>query len=462
VNHFTRSGTTRARRGLTLIEVLLVLGIIGILVLLFMPATRRVRESAARTQCSNNLRQIGVALSLYNDVNKRFPSAGETIDSATGNPFGYGPEVGSDVNFNINSMFTLILPYVEHQDLYSAIDLNVPYNSADQPFNKDGALDNPFKHSISTFLCPTNPVRPKSGLDNWGYGYTDYMPISYVDIGDPSNPKNLTAGSPAGAPNNYVRYNNDQTTGPGRYRIPGALALKNSGGFYAPATVGGTVIDTTGSVGPCGNVNSPAGRSRGWDADTRDANGRDVTGKFGAFWQTSDGATFTPSRRAVGMEGPTVGDVTDGLSQTAFLVEDVGRGELYAPLNYPDPIGTDVPKGGYRAAWRWAEPDSGSGVSGPPGLYFTDTPTYLKVINNSAKPFGGGTATGVNIGAGTHACGWANTNCGPNDEAFSFHANGCNVLFGDATVRFVRDDIEPVTFRRMCTPNEQIAYSYDN
>ncbi len=97
MNHFTRSGTTRARRGLTLIEVLLVLGIIGILVLLFMPATRRVRESAARTQCSNNLRQIGVALSLYNDVNKRFPSAGETIDSATGNPFGYGPEVGSDV-----------------------------------------------------------------------------------------------------------------------------------------------------------------------------------------------------------------------------------------------------------------------------------------------------------------------------------------------------------------------------
>jgi prepilin-type N-terminal cleavage/methylation domain-containing protein len=463
VSLFTRLVTPRTRRGFTLIELLVVIAIIGILVALLLPAIQKAREAAARTQCSNNMRQIGVALNTYHDVNKSFPSAGEVVDSANTNYYGYGRGVGSDTNFNVHSMFTLILPFVEHSDLYNSIDLNFPYNSKNQPFNINPALDNPFKHSISSFVCPTNPARPKSGLDNWGYGYTDYMPISYVDIGDLSNPFQLTQGTPAGAPSNYVRYNNNGTGSPGRYRFPGALSIKNYGGFYVPITVGSTTIDTTGLTGPCGNLSSTTGTGQGWDYTTSDSNGVGVIKKFSTFWRTIDNTKYIPSKRALGFEGPTVGDVIDGLSQTAFMVEDVGRSELYVTLKYLDPVGTDVPPGGYRAAWRWAEPDTGSGVSGPDGSYFTDNPQYVKVINNSPKPFGGiGGQNAVNIAGGIYACDWTHNNCGPNDEAFSFHANGCNVLFGDATVRFIRDDIEPVTFRRMCTPNEQVAYQYDN
>ncbi len=483
---FTRLVTPRTRRGFTLIELLVVIAIIGILVALLLPAIQKAREAAARTQCSNNMRQIGVALNTYHDVYKCFPSSGEVVDSTSANgsytPFGRG--VGSVTNFNIHSMFTLILPYVEHQDLYNAIDLTVPYNSPRQPFNQNTALDNPFKKNISTYICPTNPIRPKTGVDASGYGYTDYLPIAYVDIADPSNALNLqtTLSTTPGAPQGLVRYNGD--SGPLKYRFPGALSLKNYGGFYTSANeANGKDIDSTGAAAPSGDPGFTAGPvvGSGWNPNTQPTATTYVYKKFSTFWRTIDNVNYIPSRRAIGGEGPTVGDIIDGLSQTAIMVEDVGRSELYVTQRYPDPIGlttavtytgsynpqselTQTLSGGtyYRAAWRWAEPDTGSGISGPPGLYFSDNPTYVKVINNSAKPFGGGTASTVNIGAGTYACGWANNNCGPNDEAYSFHANGCNVVFGDATVRFVRDDIDPVTFRRMCTPNEQVAYSYDN
>lgn len=92
------------RRGFTLVELLVVIAIIGVLVALLLPAVQAARESARRTQCSNNLKQMGLAMHNYLSAMKEcFPS---------GNP-------GSQKH----GLFTHLLPYMEHQALHSALNL---------------------------------------------------------------------------------------------------------------------------------------------------------------------------------------------------------------------------------------------------------------------------------------------------------------------------------------------------
>src|SRR5262249_32044389 len=139
----------RSRRAFTLIELLVVIAIIAILIGLLLPAVQKVREAAARTQCQNNLKQMGIALHSYESANGRFPTSGESRS-------GIGIAV-----FALHSTFTYMLPYIEQESAFRLMALNYAYNDRRAPNNQVAA-----RTIIRTYLCPSNALYR---ADPYGY-----------------------------------------------------------------------------------------------------------------------------------------------------------------------------------------------------------------------------------------------------------------------------------------------------
>src|SRR5262249_49608819 len=110
----------------TLIELLVVIAIIAILISLLLPAVQNVREAANRTQCTNNVKQIGLALHNYHDVYKVFPPAYVGNPNIPGTAFGVNyPDQGGNGPTGF-AWGTLILPFVEQDNLFRQFNLNLP------------------------------------------------------------------------------------------------------------------------------------------------------------------------------------------------------------------------------------------------------------------------------------------------------------------------------------------------
>ena len=153
----------RQSRGFTLIELLVVIAIIAILIALLLPAVQQAREAARRTQCKNNLKQIGLGIHNYESTYSRFPSAGEYTDNAS-----------IDRRFFPVSLYVAILPFVEQANIYS--QWNMSYHYTNSANSTNAALA---KKVVPGYICPSNSI---TQIDAQGYGTADYMPIAYTDI----------------------------------------------------------------------------------------------------------------------------------------------------------------------------------------------------------------------------------------------------------------------------------------
>lgn len=276
----------RARKAFTLVELLVVIAIIGVMVGLLLPAVQAAREAARRMQCSNNLKQLGLAIHNYHDTYDALPRMmGGTPDSA-----GW-----------VNGL-VMLLPYMEQGPLWDQISSPNTFDGVN--YNAFGATPwttayHPWRSNIPGYLCPSDGEGPRKGATSPGrnnycfsvgddtpshgaggrnrgpFGRTDFM--SFADIRDGlSNTVAMserciatdgmlvkggvvgTHASVTATPANNVPINCMGTLGTNGTYAPGLTTIVMAGLSWAEGVPGRTQVNTI--LPP----NGPSCNSEGW------------------------------------------------------------------------------------------------------------------------------------------------------------------------------------------------------
>jgi prepilin-type N-terminal cleavage/methylation domain-containing protein len=149
------SSCRRSRAGFTLVELLVVIAIIGVLVSLLLPAVQAARESARRTQCSNNMKQFALGVHNYQDTQKVFPPSHLNYMS-TYRGESYTPTLN-------HTGMMLTLPYMDNANLSDTVDFRLATGPSMYPYNPPVAVPTANQEAVAkklaAFLCPTDDGR---------------------------------------------------------------------------------------------------------------------------------------------------------------------------------------------------------------------------------------------------------------------------------------------------------------
>jgi prepilin-type N-terminal cleavage/methylation domain-containing protein/prepilin-type processing-associated H-X9-DG protein len=230
----------RAKRhqAFTLIELLVVIAIIGMLIGLLLPAVQKIRESAARTQCINNLKQMGLALHGYQDANRGLPPGYTATmpysDGATDTAPGWG-------------WAAFILPFLEQDSLYRQLNFALPAENSPA-----------IQTRIKVYLCPSDqtPAGMFAVVDAFGTTRAQAAPCSYAACcgGDESDTFGPT-GLGVFYRNSRTRLT-DITDGTSQTILIGDRAWSNAEGIWAGAISGGVVLRGPTNPNPGGGAAS--------------------------------------------------------------------------------------------------------------------------------------------------------------------------------------------------------------
>jgi prepilin-type N-terminal cleavage/methylation domain-containing protein/prepilin-type processing-associated H-X9-DG protein len=166
--------TTKKKHGFTLIELLVVISIIAVLIALLLPAVQAAREAARRTQCVNNLKQIGLATLNFESTYTQLPPDAKKLAAPDPNP-----DAQAGIPIDCASYLTQLLPYLEQNNVYNNINISLStFNTSNIPVcTGPGALhsglNTAYSTAINAFLCPSTPVDATVNYFNccWGpYG----------------------------------------------------------------------------------------------------------------------------------------------------------------------------------------------------------------------------------------------------------------------------------------------------
>ena len=205
-----------SRRGFTLVELLVVITIIGILIALLLPAVQAAREAARRLQCTNNLKQLGLATLNYEAANHCLPVSVAHIDTIA--------NIGSTIHSGM-SWFVGILPYIENQGLYDALDLRGEAPSGKGIMNPSNAQY--IKKTLPALMCPSDSPAKLTKDDVWcavpanlEFAVTNYAGVIGPSIDSTSIFSSCTSCS------GYCENNNTPCTGTfWRYNIASPVTI---------------------------------------------------------------------------------------------------------------------------------------------------------------------------------------------------------------------------------------------